>query len=172
MRILEPFVQIRRLFPMDAALFQALRLFALLDTPHAFASSYEEEASLAVSHIETRLIEKPDQGIWGAFDGGELVGMLGLKRENMRKLSHKVNLWGMYVAPDARNKGVARALLLQVLTVIQSMPEIIQVNLTVNATNIAAVKLYESEGFVVFGREPCALMVDGELHDELHMCLC
>lgn len=165
-------MQIRRLLPMDAALFQALRLFALQETPRAFGSGYEEEAGLAISTIETHLIEKSDQGIWGAFDGDELVGMLGLKRENMRKLSHKASLWGMVVAPAARNNGVARALLLQVLAVIQSVPEIIQVNLSVNATNVAAIKLYESEGFVVFGREPCALMVDGELHDELHMCLC
>lgn len=71
-------MQIRRLLPVDAALFQALRLFALRETPHAFGASYEEEASLALSTIEMRLI----------------------------------------------------------------------------------------------GQEPCALMVDGELHDELHMCLC
>jgi len=164
-------MQIRRLSPLDAKLFQALRLAALQETPSAFGASYEEEIGLPSSAIEARLIERHDQGVWGAFNGGALIGTLGLAREQRHKLSHKAILWGMYVAPAMRGKGVARALLRQVLAFSRSEPAIIQINLCVNASNPGAIALYESEGFTTFGREPFALMIDGKMHDELHMFL-
>src|SRR5450830_498608 len=164
-------MQIRRLSPTDAKLFQDLRLSALQETPSAFGSSYEEEMGLPITAIEGRLVEKTDRGIWGAFEGDELIGMLGLARENMRKLSHKTILWGMYVSPTVRGGGVGRALLWQVLDFARTVPGVVQVNLSVNASNHAAIKLYESEGFVTFGQEPFALMIEGKPHDEFHMFL-
>src|SRR5450830_1112922 len=164
-------MQILRLSPADAKSFQALRLFALQEKSSAFGSSHEEELALPMATIAARLMEKSDRGIWGAFEGDELVGLLGLARENMRKLSHKASLWGMYVAPAARGRGVARALLLELLAFIRTVPAVMQVNLSVNAANLVAIALYESEGFIVFGQEACALMIEGEPHDELHMCL-
>lgn len=66
---------------------------------------------------------------------------------------------------------MARALLREALTLARSVPEIRQVNLRVNANNGCAARLYESTGFSVFGREKNAMLVDGDLHDELHMAL-
>jgi RimJ/RimL family protein N-acetyltransferase len=39
----------------------------------------------------------------------------------------------------------------------------------VNATNVAACRLYESAGFESYGIEPDAMLVDGELQDEMWM---
>jgi ribosomal protein S18 acetylase RimI-like enzyme len=164
-------MHIRRLTPADANAFQALRLAALKDTPSAFGSSYEEEKDFAVSTIEGRLAEKPDRGPFGAFEGEDLVGLVALGRENMNKLAHKALIWGMYVKPEARGKGIGRALLLEALSLARAVPEVRQVNLCVNASNANAIRLYESAGFKAFGREPGAMLVDGELHDELHMYL-
>ncbi|MEO6291959.1 MAG: GNAT family N-acetyltransferase, partial [Burkholderiaceae bacterium] len=91
--------------------------------------------------------------------------------ENMIKLSHKALIWGMYVAPEFRGKGVARALLAEVLALARSVPEVIQVNLAVNASSVVAIRLYESVGFKEFGCEPNALCIDSEFHDEIHMYL-
>ena len=73
------------------------------------------------------------------------------------------------MAPEARGKGVGRGLLVQALALAGSVPDLLQVNLSVNAGNMAAIALYESLGFQTFGREPAALRIDGVLHDELHM---
>jgi len=164
-------MQIRRLTPADATAFQPLRLAALREAPSAFGSSYEEEVAFPASVIEGRLAEKPDRGPFGAFEGNELVGLVALGRENMNKLSHKALIWGMYVAPKARGKGVGRALLREALSLARSVPGVRQVNVSVNATNAGAIALYESVGFKVYGREPCALLVNGVPHEELHMCL-
>lgn len=164
-------MHIRRLTPADSSAFQALKLAALKDTPCAFGSSYEEEKDFPASVIEDRLAEKPDRGPFGAFDGEALVGLVGLGRENMRKLAHKALIWGMYVKPEARGKGIARALLMEAISLARSVSEIRQVNLCVNANNAGAVRLYESVGFKAFGREPGAMCINGELYDEIYMYL-
>jgi RimJ/RimL family protein N-acetyltransferase len=162
---------IRRLTPEDAPAFQALRLFALQETPSAFGSSYEEEVESPVGTIEGRLALKPDRGPFGAFENESLVGLVALGRDDMKKLSHKALVWGMYVSPEFRGKGVGRALLLKALSLARSVPQVIQVNLCVNANNASAIRLYESVGFKAFGREPGAMLFNGELHDEIHMYL-
>jgi len=164
-------MRVRRLTPADAEAFQSLRLLALQEAPSAFGSSYEEESAFPRSTIEGRLAEKPDRGPFGAFESGELVGLVALGRESMRKLSHKALIWGLYVAPKARSRGVGRALLREALSLARSVSGVRQVNLSVNAANLDAIRLYESLGFRAFGQEPCALIANGEPHDELHMCL-
>lgn len=162
---------IRRLAPPDASIFQTLRLDALGESSSSFGSSYEEEVGLSIEAVESKLQAKPDRGIWGAFRNETLIGTAGLARENLSKLSHRANLWGMYVAPQERGKGIARELLLHVLEFSRTVPGIKKINLSVNAANTAAIKLYESAGFTSFGVEHFALMINGESHDEVHMYL-
>jgi ribosomal protein S18 acetylase RimI-like enzyme len=164
-------MQIRRLTPADARVFQTLRLAALNESPSAFSSSFEEEKNFPVSLIEERLAVKADRGSFGAFEDGCLIGYVALGREGKVKLEHKALIWGLYVAPEARGKGIARALMNEALWLANSVPGIKQINLSVNANNAAAIQLYESLGFQAFGREPNAMLVMGELHDEIHMYL-
>jgi len=164
-------MQIRRLTPTDAAVFQKLRLAGLREEPSAFGSSYEEEKDFSASIIEGRLAMRSDSGPFGAFERDNLVGVVALGRESMNKLSHKGLIWGMYVKPEYRGKGVARALLAEALSLARSVPELKQVNLSVNAGNTGAIHLYESLGFKAFGREPGALLINGQLHEEIHMYL-
>ena len=164
-------MHIRRLTPEDATSFQTFRLVALQDTPAAFGSSFEEERDFPTSVIESRLAVKSDRGPFGAFEGNELVGLVALGRENLKNHAHKALVWGMYVKPECRGKGIAKALLRETLSLARSVPEVLQVNLSVNASNVSAIGLYESFGFKTFGHEPGAMRINGELHDELHMCL-
>jgi len=164
-------MHIRRLTPADAAAFQEFRLAALQESPTAFGSSYEEELDFSQAFIEDRLAARSDRGPFGAFEGAELVGLIALGRERQRKLEHKALIWGMYVLPKARGNGIGRTLLLSALELARSVLGIRQVNLCVNANNRTAINLYKSVGFEVFGHERGAMLVDGELHDELHMCL-
>jgi len=164
-------MHIRRLTPADASAFQDFRLAALQDAPTAFGSSYEEERDIPASVVEARLAIKSDRGPFGAFEDSQLVGFVALGRENLKNLSHKALIWGMYVKPEYRAKGIAKALLQEAISLARSVPDINQVNLSVNASNAAAIGLYESFGFKTFGHEQGALRIDGEFHDELFMSL-
>jgi RimJ/RimL family protein N-acetyltransferase len=164
-------MNIRRLTPSDASAFQSLRLAGLNEAPTAFGSSYAEEKDQPTSAVATRLENRVDQAVFGAFSGQDLVGVVALGKERMNNLAHKGFIWGMYVKPQFRGSGVARALLEQALAFAATVPGMRQVNLSVNSSNAAAARLYESVGFRAFGHERGAMLINGELHDETHMSL-
>ncbi|MFP3585559.1 GNAT family N-acetyltransferase [Paraburkholderia sp. SIMBA_055] len=162
---------IRQLVPPDALSFQALRLSGLKETPTSFASSYEEEVHRSSDDIERQLTKQDDRGVFGAFDDTQLIGIAGLRRENHTKLRHKAFVWGVYVAPEQRGRGVSRALVSEAIRFAQSVPGITQVNITANACNDVAIRLYSSLGFKQFGLEPGSMIVEGKRYDEVHMSL-
>jgi ribosomal protein S18 acetylase RimI-like enzyme len=164
-----PPVVIRRLLPLDAAQFQALRLRGLREAPTAFGSSYEEECDRPVSAVAERIASNTDGFILGAFIDDVLVGVVGMQREAPRKMAHKMVLWGMYVAPEARGGGVARGLVDEALERAFAMSGVLQVNLGVNAANSPALALYRAAGFTTFGLERGFMLVDGVLEDEVLM---
>jgi ribosomal protein S18 acetylase RimI-like enzyme len=164
-------MNIRKLAPSDALAFQALRLQALRQDPIAFASSYEDERDTPLATVAERLVPTGDRAIVGGFDGERLVGLAAWHREEMRKLQHKGFVWGVYVDKAHRGRGLAKRLLEAVICLARQADGIVLLNLTAYADNHAAIALYESVGFVIYGREPAAICVDGMLHDDVHMAL-
>ena len=164
-------MNIRLLHAADAAAFQALRLSALLDTPTAFGASHEEEKDLPLTEVARRLEPRPGHGVFGAFDGDALVGLVGLAREARLKMRHKAVVWGMVVAPSARGHGLARGLMLAALGLARRTEGVAKVTLNVDAANVAAIALYESLGFVVFGREQDAMRIGDDIRNDLQMSL-
>jgi RimJ/RimL family protein N-acetyltransferase len=160
---------IRELVASDAAAFQALRLEALLECPSAFSSSHAEERGLSLDEVTKRIASKPEGCVLGAFVKTQLVGIVGLRREPQQKLAHKAFIWGMYVASHCRKAGIGRSLVSVALARAARIPGVRQVNLGVNAANSAALALYESLGFKPFGVERGFLLLEGKLHDEIHM---
>jgi ribosomal protein S18 acetylase RimI-like enzyme len=160
---------IRRLIPADIEAFVALRLRGLLESPASFASSYDDEVSIPSSAMAERLGPGALLCMLGAFDGDELVGMIGVGRDLPRKVAHKVFLRALYVDARFRKQGVGRALMTHALEHAHAMPGVQQVTLTTTAVNLPALALYEKLGFQRFGLEPRALLIDGQAYDDVHM---
>lgn len=162
--------QYRPLCRDDWQAFRALRLKSIEDWPLALYPTYEEEASLAPEAIQDRIAETPSQVVFGAFDGGVLAGIAGLRRNPLVQVAHKGVLWGVFVHPDRRRDGLARQLL-RALFAYAHARGVTQVHLSVNAENPRAGNLYRSMGFEVYGREPGAMRVGGTFYDEELMVL-
>ena len=157
------------LAPSDAPAFQALRLAGLRDHPENFGASHDKERQQSLDAVAERLAPGPDRAIFGAEIEGALVGVIGVYREASQKQAHKGGIWGMYVDPAHRGKGIAAALVQRVLAFAAERDGWLQIKLSANAANTAAIRLYEAHGFVQYGLERGALMVEGVLHDEVLM---
>ncbi|HEY2988755.1 MAG TPA: GNAT family N-acetyltransferase [Candidatus Binatia bacterium] len=151
-------MKIRLLDCNDAQIFRSIRLEAVHDTPMAFAESVAEAKGRSLADFENYL-DSHNRGdfVLGAFDERDaLVGVVGFYREAHVQYFHKGVIWGMYVKPAFRRRGVGAALLSAAIERTRTLAGIRRVNLAVTSPNGAAKRLYERLGFRVYGIEPAA----------------
>jgi ribosomal protein S18 acetylase RimI-like enzyme len=164
---------VRKLTETDAEDFRNIRLRALRDNPEAFGSSHEESLTIPLASVVQRLRNEStadDNFILGAFEH-TLVGIVGFRREQGIKERHKGMIWGMYVTPEMRGKGIGKALISQSIAYASGSQGLLQIHLSVVTTQDDARHLYRSLGFEVYGLEPRALKVGDQFLDEELMIL-
>ena len=146
---------IRPLLAEEWPAYRAIRLRALADAPDAFGSTHGAEQALAPETWATRLARATGSGIdhpLAAEQGGALVGLAWAKVDAADPAI--VNLFQMWVAPEARGQGVAGALLDEAIRWAHARGAR-ALQLGVNCANLPAVRLYERAGFLETGlREP------------------
>lgn len=144
---------------------------ALHDHPEAFGASYAwaKDVSPEQSQNLLRHIHDDDGFILGAYEAGVPIGMLSFTRQKGEKFHHKGDIGAVYIAPEHRGKGVAKALVIEALALVRLKMNMIVVCLSVNNDNAPAIAVYKDCGFVGYGVEPKALRVHGRDYDLLHM---
>jgi ribosomal protein S18 acetylase RimI-like enzyme len=159
---------IQRLSPQHAMQYRALMLEAYGLHPEAFTSSVAERAAMPLAWWESRLTSDLDL-VLGAFEGDNLVGIVGLAFEPREKARHKATLFGMYVSAGFRHGGLGYQLVQAALAEARVRDGLKLIQLTVTTGNDAAFALYQHCGFVQFGLEPLAVRVGEEYLDKIHM---
>lgn len=154
---------IRPLTESDLGAYAALRRRSLEEEPLAFGASPESDVVMQIG-------KAPDWMLFGAF-APELAGAAGIIRARHPKMRHKMHLWGMYVAPEFRRRGLAALLLEAAVAHARSTDGIEWLQLAVSEAAAAAKRLYERAGFETWGSEPDALRFGGVSALEEHMAL-
>jgi len=162
-----PHITIRQFGPDDAMAWRTIRLEALANEPIAFGQSLEDGQKQTIEDYR-KTVAGPFPP-FAAFDRGTAVGTAGFYVMDGTKRSHRGMLWGMYVSPAYRGRGVGRKLIGAVIDHARTRVE--QIHLHAVITNSAAYNRYRAMGFVPYGVEPRALRYAGRDYDEALMVL-
>lgn len=146
-------MEIRRLREGDGARLRELRLRALQDAPYAFSSWFGREAERAPEFWESR-VAQGDQGesgvVFAAVEDEQCLGMAGGYFAGEDRAA--ATLWGMWVDPSARRRGLARELLEAVTAWARdSGARRLQLAVTDCESSSPAAALYRESGFVETG---------------------
>jgi GNAT superfamily N-acetyltransferase len=144
---LEESLVIRTLAPHEWAVYRALRLRALADAPDAFGSTLAEEEVRSPEAWEARLaaaaVSGKDHPLLAECNAAP-AGLAWAKVDS--EDASVVNIFQMWVAPEARGQGVAAALLRKAVDWAKSR-RAGAVHLGVTCGNSSAVRLYQRAGF-------------------------
>ncbi|HZC16027.1 MAG TPA: GNAT family N-acetyltransferase [Caulobacteraceae bacterium] len=156
---------IRPVARAEAAAWRALRLEALKNHPIAFMLSYEE----AVKHdLDFFTAGIPEPGgtdiLFGVYADGALSGCAGFAREPGAKEKHKGVMWGVYLRPALRGRGIGETMVVRLLEHARDHVALVRCSVTVE--NASAADLYRRRGFVQYGIEPRSLRYEGRDYDE------
>ena len=153
----------------------ALRLRALQEHPEAFGQSFAEAAALTSTQRQSAW-----ESFWNYRDNrvfvavaadGARVGMTGIVRQYRDKMRHRGEIWGVYVAPEARGQGVGSRLLEAAIAYGRDELGLLQLHLEAISSNAEAVRSYERAGFVRYGRMPRADILNNTIYDSDLMVL-
>lgn len=129
---------------------RAVRLAALRDAPHAFGSSYQREVGFSRDDWLFRIANGANFLAYAAELGSAPAGLVGAFAPE----PGTAELVSMWVHPEARGRGVGRALVETVVRWARAEGHQ-RVHLWVTETNRTARRLYERCGFTPTGeRQP------------------
>lgn len=151
---------VRLLNEKDWLAYKILRIDALRQHPEAFGPSADEEAQWSDAEFKKRL---KTCDMFGAFVNNQLVGCAGYYIIPLVKMSHRGDLFFMYIHADCRQIGVADSLLKAVI--LHAKNRVMQLHLEVSTSNALAKRLYEKNGFKVYGTVPRSIKVDDHFYD-------
>ena len=144
---------VRELEPEDWRTWRALRLRALRDAPDAFASTLADTLEREA---------RDGEAYWRGYftrSGPTLIAEIGgvpsgMARVVVEDVDGPADLFSMWVAPEARGRGVGAHLIRTGLDWLEDHHPGTVLRLAVVETNAPARRLYERCGFDVIGRNP------------------
>jgi len=148
----------------DMPAYRALRVRAVTENPTAFAETPAETPD-AATYGEIMQANAPYIVPFGAFEGGELVGIVVLMGNPRQKLRHRAEVVAMYVAPEGRGRGIGKALLTMLLHHARAELGLDLLTLAVTVGNDSARRLYQSLGFEPWAYDAHYFKVEGVYHD-------
>ncbi|WP_372575043.1 GNAT family N-acetyltransferase [Ruegeria jejuensis] len=156
-------IEARALTSADVGLWRALRNEGAHLYPEAFIVSYEE-AVAQPEELDVRLLDQG--GRFAAFDGADPVGIAALRPEMFARCRHRGSIGPFYVTTAAQGGGAGSALMTALIDDAQAHG-IWQLELSVAADNVRAIRFYESCGFKRQGCLPNAVILPDGAQDDL-----
>ncbi|WP_420799005.1 GNAT family N-acetyltransferase [Paenisporosarcina cavernae] len=130
----------------------------------------KDERKLSVQAMRKRIMEwrkMENSAMFVAISDGNYAGFLLLLGNSAPRAKHRASLF-LGVKQEFQRKGIATALIKHAESFASSQG-VHRLELTVIATNDAAIALYKHTGFEQEGLRRESMLIDNTLHDELYM---
>ena len=159
-------ISIRQLLEKDWREFSRIRLKALKTDPLVFGSNYEKESQFTEADWKSRLQKSVDSAIFMLFAGETPIGITGVSVFNEDATGKTAILWGSWLEPRFRAKGLSNLMYEARLEWARAHPSIERVIVSHRASNVASKYANQKHGFV-FTKTHEKVWVDGETEDEV-----
>jgi len=161
-----------RIADLGAAV-RATRDAALAEAPAAFLETQEEVLADPIDAWDSRAAAGTGEGdalIVLALDGGRPVGVAGIARDIGQRRRHRATMWGVWVNPSHRGRGVGRRIVTEALDWAGER-DVRAVYLEVVENEDPSWSLYGRLGFVRREVDPFGAHVDGRFVALEHLVL-
>jgi len=167
-------LRIRLMHAPDLAAYKTLRDLMLAAHPEAYTSDAETELRRTPETYLARVAGAADGGwpfTFTAWCGDWLCGAITCERDERIKVRHIGHVVGVMVHPDARRRGIGRALLEACIDLARGHRAAELLTLSVTSGSVEAIRLYQSVGFVRYGRLADAIRIGSTYHHKDLMAL-
>lgn len=148
-------MNIRFLQQIDSLIYKELRLSSLIESPFAFSDSYEDQVKKSNLDFELEIMKTGnplESFTLGAFSNqNQLIGFVKFKRDHRSKARHRASLFSLYVQPNHRGKGIAKKLISNLISTIEPISDIEQLQLSTIISKDSLIDFYRSFGFEILG---------------------
>jgi ribosomal protein S18 acetylase RimI-like enzyme len=164
-------IEIVKLTSNEWQLFKEFRLYALKNDQQAFGEPYSRAAERSDEKWQERLKQATDEVtscMLFAKANNKLVGMIGWYRSDEALINGFGEIWGVFVHPEYRGRGIARMLMNAIQENLANQPNVKRVKLEVNIDQKNAEHLYVTCGFETTG-DVLLKLGDGVVHNVRNM---
>lgn len=163
-------ITIKPLNSQDWQKYKQIRLEALKTNPTAFLNTFEDVSGYPDDKWQEQLKKSAKKdGVFYlfAFDNEKIIGMNGMYWDNKPVIKHIAEVFGVFVNPGYRGKGIGKRLMNEMIFEISNNPQFTKIKIGVNAENEPAYNLYISTGFKAIGRHEKELKFGDKYYDEI-----
>lgn len=158
-------MNLRKLAAEDLQLYRVLRMDAVTQDSRTLITTPTEESRKTDEELLKMLAE---QCVLAAFREDKAVGMATLMRHEGERRYHVAEVQWVYVSPDNRRQGIAKALMEAVEAHAKSVG-IECIELHVVADNSSAIGMYQLLGYEEHGKLPKAVKIGQSYWDGIYM---
>lgn len=140
----------------------------LKEAPQAFGRTYHDEKLLSPEYWIHRLRDKNIK-IYASEYANDLVAIGTLQFSDNELIKHIATLQGFYVHPGFRNSGIGATLMKKIISDVKELGTIKKIRLSVNKTQVAAIRLYLKFGFKKTGFSKYEIRINNKYIDQYQM---
>lgn len=159
-------VSIRQLTAEDWRVFSQVRLRALKSDPLVFGSNYEKESQFTEADWRSRLEQSDDSAVFMLFANKTPIGITGVSVFRDDPTGKTALLWGSWLAPDFRGKGLSELMYKARLDWAKQHQTVKRIIVSHRASNLASKYANQKHGFI-FTRTHEKVWADGATEDEV-----